>query len=163
ILEAHLRGILTSASLFANAPSTEEAILIARRTPTLGVGCHLTLVDGSPLLPSSQVPTLAPGGEFRRSWRAFITAAMTPRVESHEVERELEAQIDRVQSAGVRLTHLDAHKHVHAYPPVFRIVARLARRFGIQTVRVPCESPAALLVVRNAAISGANRQALENL
>jgi predicted glycoside hydrolase/deacetylase ChbG (UPF0249 family) len=59
ILEAHLRGILTSASLFANAPSTEEAILIARRTPTLGIGCHLMLVDGYPLLPGSQVPTRA--------------------------------------------------------------------------------------------------------
>jgi predicted glycoside hydrolase/deacetylase ChbG (UPF0249 family) len=56
-----------------------------------------------------------------------------------QVEVELTAQIERLQSAGVRLTHLDAHKHVHAYPPVFAIVARLAARFGIPVVRVPYE------------------------
>jgi len=58
ILECHARGILTSASLFANAPATAAAIDIALRTPTLGVGCHLTLVDGRPILPADQLPTL---------------------------------------------------------------------------------------------------------
>jgi len=56
-----------------------------------------------------------------------------------EVERELTAQIDRIRSEGIRLTHLDAHKHVHAFPPIFAIVARLAERFGIPVVRVPYE------------------------
>jgi len=56
-----------------------------------------------------------------------------------EVERELTAQIEQLQRAGVKLTHLDAHKHVHAYPPVFAIVARLAVQFGIPVVRVPYE------------------------
>jgi predicted glycoside hydrolase/deacetylase ChbG (UPF0249 family) len=39
----------------------------------------------------------------------------------------------------VTLTHLDAHKHVHAYPPVFAVVTRLAERFRIPVVRVPFE------------------------
>ena len=56
-----------------------------------------------------------------------------------EVEQELAAQIGRLRAAGVPLTHLDAHKHVHLYPPVFAIVARLAARFGIPVVRVPYE------------------------
>jgi hopanoid biosynthesis associated protein HpnK len=163
ILDAHARGILTSASLFANAPETGDAIRLARQTPTLGVGCHLTLVDGDPVLPPSQLPTLAPGGRFRHRWGAFIANATARRIALGEVERELEAQIDRVRSSGIRLTHLDAHKHVHAYPPVFAIVARLARRFGIQVVRVPCESPAAWLAIRHVQHAGANRQALENL
>jgi len=163
ILDAHVRGILTSASLFANAPATEEAIQIARRTPTLGVGCHLALVDGQPTLPSSLVPTLAPAGLFRPTWVAFIRAAATGRIALGEVERELEAQIDRIRSAGVQATHLDAHKHVHTYPPVFSIVARLARRFGIRAVRIPCESPPARLAARYAFVAGANRQAIENL
>src|SRR5260370_16527970 len=78
ILDAHVRGILTSASLFANAPATEDAIRIARRSPTLGVGCHLTLVDGHPTLPPSQIPTLPPAGQFLPTWAAFISPAMTP-------------------------------------------------------------------------------------
>src|SRR2546427_10055734 len=125
ILHAHERGILTSASVFANAPATEEALELARRTVTLGVGCHLTLVDGAPLLPPSQVPSLAPDGLFRATWWAFISAMVGRRVALREIERELTAQIDRVTSAGVRPTHLDSHKHVHAYPPAFETVSRL--------------------------------------
>ncbi len=163
ILDAHLGGILTSASLFANAPATEEAIQIARRTPTLGVGCHLALVDGQPMLPPSQLPTLAPGGQFHPTWGPFIRRAMAGRIASGEVERELTAQVDRIRSAGIVVTHLDAHKHVHAYPPVFAIVARLARRLAIRAVRVPCERPAVRLLVTHGFVAGAGRQALENV
>ncbi len=163
ILDAHRHGILTSASLFANAPETERAIIIAKRTPTLGIGCHLALVDGVPVLPASQVPTLAPCGRFRPTWRSFIAAAIARRIDFDEIERELNAQIDRLRSAGLSLTHVDTHKHIHTYPPVFEIVARLARLAGIARVRVPCEPSPLAAVVRHAAASGPRRQAIENL
>jgi predicted glycoside hydrolase/deacetylase ChbG (UPF0249 family) len=140
IFDAHELGVLTSASLFANAPATEDAIRRARARTSLGVGAHLALVDGTPTLPARFIPTLvADDGRFRQSWRPFIVACLQGRVSLAEVERELTAQIERIRAAGVSLTHLDAHKHVHAYPPVFAIVARLAARFGIPVVRVPYE------------------------
>jgi hopanoid biosynthesis associated protein HpnK len=163
ILEAHLNGILTSTSLFANAPASDEAIRLARATPTLAVGCHLTLVDGRPTLPPSTLPTLAPGGAFRRTWGAFIRDAFSGRIAGPEIERELAAQIDRLRTAGLRLTHLDGHKHVHAYPPVFGVVSQLARRFDIRSVRVPCERRPVRLLVQHALTSDARRQAIENL
>ncbi len=124
IFDAHDHGILTSASLFASAPATSDAIRRARSRPSLGVGVHLALVDGTPTLPPSRVPTLvADDGRFRRSWKPFIVACLRGKVSLAEVELELTAQIERLRSAGVTLTHLDAHKHVHAYPPVFAIVA----------------------------------------
>ena len=120
IFDAHDHGILTSASLFAGAPATSDAIRRARGRPSLGVGVHLALVDGTPTLPPRRVPTLVADDErFRRSWKPFIVACLRGRVSLAEVELELTAQVDRLRSAGVRLTHLDAHKHVHAYPPVF--------------------------------------------
>lgn len=140
IFDAHGRGVLTSASLFANAPATADAISRIRQCPSLGVGCHLTLVDGRPTLSPRHVPTLVEDdGRFRPSWKPFIVACLTGRVSLDEVERELTAQIDKIRSEGVRLTHLDAHKHVHAFPPIFAIVARLANRFAIPVVRVPFE------------------------
>ena len=145
IFDAHDHGILTSASVFASAPATSDAIRRARSRPSLGVGVHLALVDGTPTLPPSRVPTLVEDdGRFRHSWKPFIVACLTGKVSLVEMELELTAQVERLCSAGVRLTHLDAHKHVHAYPPVFAIVARLAGRFGIPVVRVPYErwSPA---------------------
>jgi len=140
IFDAHDHGILTSASLFANAPATSDAVRRARSRPSLGVGVHLALVDGTPTLPPHRIPTLVEGdGRFRSSWKPFIVACLRGKVSLAEVELELTAQVDRLRSGRVALTHLDAHKHVHAYPPVFAIVARLAGRFGIPVVRVPYE------------------------
>jgi hopanoid biosynthesis associated protein HpnK len=140
IFDAHDRGILTSASLFANAPATSDAIRRVRSTPSLGVGVHLALVDGIPTLPPDQVPTLLEDdGRFRRSWKPFIVACLRGKVSLVEVERELTAQVERLRRAGIRLTHLDGHQHVHAYPPIFALVTRIAARFGIPVVRVPYE------------------------
>jgi chitin disaccharide deacetylase len=140
IFDAHDRGILTSASLFASGPATADAVRGAWARPSLGVGVHLTLVDGTPMLPPHRVPSLVEDdGRFPASWKPFIVACLRGRVALDEVERELTAQIDRIRSEGIGLTHLDAHKHVHAFPPIFKIVARLAERFGIPVVRVPYE------------------------
>jgi predicted glycoside hydrolase/deacetylase ChbG (UPF0249 family) len=140
IFDAHDRGVLTSASVFANARATDDALARALKRPALGVGCHLTLVDGQPTLSPARVPSLIEdAGRFRGSWKPFIVSCLLGRISLLEVEQELTAQIDRIRSAGVALTHLDAHKHVHAYPPIFAIVTRLARRFGVPVVRVPFE------------------------
>ncbi len=140
IFDAHAQGVLTSASLFANAPATEDAIGRVLAEESLGVGVHLALVDGAPTLPPARIRSLVSAdGQFRRSWKPFVTACLCGQVSLAEVELELEAQIERLRGAGLTLTHLDAHKHVHAYPPVFAIVARLAARFRIPVVRVPYE------------------------
>jgi predicted glycoside hydrolase/deacetylase ChbG (UPF0249 family) len=148
IFDAYELGILTSASLFANAPATGDAIRRARLHPSLGLGAHLALVDGSPTLPASDIPTLVDDdGRFRSSWKPFIVACLQGRISLDEVERELAAQIEQLLGERITLTHLDAHKHVHAYPPVFAIVARLAVRFGIPVVRVTFERGSASLIV----------------
>jgi predicted glycoside hydrolase/deacetylase ChbG (UPF0249 family) len=140
IFEAHDRGILTSASLLANAPATADALHRLRSHPSLGVGAHLALVDGTPTLPASQVPSLVQhDGRFHRSWKPFIVSCLRHEISLVDVERELTAQIERLLDSRITLTHLDAHKHVHGYPPVFAIVARLASRFRIGVVRVPYE------------------------
>src|SRR5258705_206811 len=115
IFDAHDDGVLTSASVFANARATDDAFTRALRRPSLGVGCHLTLVDGQPTLPAARVPSLIEDdGQFRRSWKPFIVSCLLGRISLREVERELTAQIDRIRSAGLTLTHLHAHKRVHA-------------------------------------------------
>ena len=140
IFDAHHEGIVTSASMMANASATSDAISRLRSHPSLGIGAHLVLVDGVPMLPPNRIPSLVDGDEgFRSSWRSFIVASLRGRVSLNEVESELTAQIDRIRSEGIRLTHLDAHKHVHAFPPLFEVVVRLAARFHIPVVRVPYE------------------------
>ena len=148
VAELHQAGLLTSATLMARAAATAEAIQIALATPSLGVGCHVVLVDGVPILsPRSEIPNLADPitGRFRPSLVPFLGAIhrywprMAASPMNKEIEAEASAQISLLQSRGVHLTHVDTHKHVHMFPAVLRPVLRAARAAGIRTVRNPFE------------------------
>ena len=141
IIELHRAGALTSATLMAKAAATDEAIELALATPTLGVGCHVVLVDGEPVLSAQNLPTLVDlrTGRFHPTLGAFIKLLLTGRIRSSEIEAETAAQIALLQSRGLRLTHIDTHKHTHIFPAVLRPVLRAARAAGIRAVRNPFE------------------------
>ena len=141
VAELHRAGVLTSATLMARGAATEEAIAIARSMPTLGVGCHVVLVDGEPVLPAQELPMLVDQctGLFQPTSGAFVQRLFTGRIRSAEIEAETAAQIALLQSRGVALTHIDTHKHVHIFPAVLRPVLRAARAAGIRFVRNPFE------------------------
>jgi hopanoid biosynthesis associated protein HpnK len=141
ILELHRARVLTSASLMARAAATDEAIELARSTPTLGVGCHVVLVDGEPVLGAQNLPTLVDRhtGRFDLTLGAFLKLLFTGRIRSSEIEAETAAQIALLQSCGLRLTHIDTHKHTHIFPAVLRPVLYAARAAGIRAVRNPFE------------------------
>jgi hopanoid biosynthesis associated protein HpnK len=141
IIELHQAGVVTSASLMARASATEEAIDLAVRTPTLGVGCHMVLVDGEPVLPPAQIPTLVDSrtGCFPSSLNTFLARLFTGRIRTAEIEAEAGAQIDFLQQRGVRLTHIDTHKHTHVFPAVLRPLLRASRIRGIPAIRNPFE------------------------
>jgi hopanoid biosynthesis associated protein HpnK len=142
IAELHRANVLTSTTLMARAAATEEAIALARSTPTLGVGCHVVLVDGVPVLPADQLPTLVDPrtGRFQPTLGAFLQRLLAGRIRSAEIEAEAGAQIARLQAGGVRLTHIDTHKHIHMFPGVLRPVLVAARKAGIHAVRNPFEA-----------------------
>ncbi len=145
ILEAHLRGILTSATLLANGAEFASGVALAREAPKLGVGVHLNLTDGRPICDPSAVPSLVnEGGRFFGGLAVLARRILLGRVRFAEVERELGAQIEKVRNAGVPITHLDGHKHAHMLPGVFPIVVSLARACGIRGVRAAVERPAVL-------------------
>lgn len=139
IIELHTAGLVTSASVMARAGATDEAIELARATPSLEVGCHVVLVDGAPVLPPEQIPSLvdARTGHFLNSLTAFLLRLFTGRIRAEEIEAESAAQIAHLQQHGVRLTHIDTHKHVHIFSAVLRPVLRAARAAGIRAVRHP--------------------------
>jgi chitin disaccharide deacetylase len=140
IAEAHRNGIVTSASLLANAAAFAAAVDLARSTPGLGVGVHLNLSDGLPCADPESVPSLVNGsGEFEGSPESLLLRRARGAVELREVEAEWDAQIAKVKSAGIEATHLDGHKHVHMLPGLFEIALRLAKRHGIAAIRISHE------------------------
>jgi hopanoid biosynthesis associated protein HpnK len=141
VVELHRAGMLTSASLMARAAATDEAIEMARAAPSLGVGCHVVLVDGEPVLRAHNLSTLVDPrtGRFHPSLGAFLKQLLTRRIHSSEIEAEAAVQIAMLQRSGVRLTHIDTHKHIHMFPAVLRPVLRAAGAAGIRAVRNPFE------------------------
>ena len=72
---AHRGGILTAASLMVAAPAADDAVARARRMPSLRVGLHVVLVEGTPVLPASAVPHLVDdSGDFRSNMAALGAA-----------------------------------------------------------------------------------------
>jgi hopanoid biosynthesis associated protein HpnK len=145
VAELHAEGVLTSSTLMARAGATQDAIDIARNLPSLGVGCHIVLVDGTPVLsPGREIPHLASpaSGQFRPALGRFLADLYSPGRSSgfqREIEAETKAQIEFLQRKGLHLTHIDTHKHTHMFPQVLRPVLRAARAAGIRAVRNPFE------------------------
>jgi predicted glycoside hydrolase/deacetylase ChbG (UPF0249 family) len=137
IIEAHAAGSVTSTSMMANGIDWENAVRFARATQTLGVGVHLNLVQGRPLL---RVPSLtnARTGELH-PLGALARRALAGRIDADELAAELRAQIARVRGAGIAVTHLDSHRHAHVLPRIFPVVRRVAIEAGIRVLRIPRE------------------------
>jgi len=143
IAEAHQRGIVTSSTLMANSQAFDEAVAIARSATgnNFSVGCHVVLLDGEPLLPATQVPSLLEPKNgascFRESLNGFAVASFRHQLNPEEIEAETAAQIGRLQASGIQPSHLDTHKHAHMFPGVLRPLLRGAKSKGVGAVRNP--------------------------
>jgi predicted glycoside hydrolase/deacetylase ChbG (UPF0249 family) len=144
ILEAHLKGIVTSSTVMVNYPEASSGIAqMLKEAPMLGLGLHLNLTSGQPVCPVNEVPSLVDAdGRFHapKTWGAAMVG-----FDSAEVERELRAQFARfVALAGKPPTHLDSHHHaVYTCPSGLRVLLALAAEYGLPVRRPPFdESPA---------------------
>ena len=123
IVEAHRNGILTATTLMATGNAFDDAVRLAKETPSLDIGCHLVLV-GAPGFPLT-IPEL-------------VRAVALGRIRIYD---ELGKQVRRIVDAGLSPTHLDTHKHTHLLPPVLDAVARISEEFQIPWVRRPFDFP----------------------
>ncbi len=138
--EAFKDGILTAASLMVGADAAEDAVIRANQLHGLGVGLHVVVVCGRPILPAEEVPDLVDGsGMFdtnlvRAGFRYFFVRKVR-----RQLEREICAQFDAFQKTGFPLDHVNAHNHMHLHPTVLSLVLKVGVRFGLRAMRVPDE------------------------
>lgn len=146
IVEAHEGGIVTSATLMADGQAFDDAVSLARSRSRLGIGCHIVLVDGRPLVRQTATHTLLDPTRstaevpcFREGIGKFAALALLGKLAEDEIEVEATAQIRKLQSSGVTVTHFDSHKHTHMFPRVYRPLLRAAQACGVKAVRNPFE------------------------
>jgi predicted glycoside hydrolase/deacetylase ChbG (UPF0249 family) len=125
-IRAHREGIVTACSLVANGMAFDDAVARLRDVPSLEVGVHLTLVEERPLTAI----------RFPQKYTSFLPLYLSRVITIAQIEAELRAQLERVLATGLRVTHLNGHQHLHLLPRIFRVVAQLAREYGIGYVRI---------------------------
>ena len=143
--QAHRDGILTVTSLMVGAPAAADAVARAKRLPSLGVGLHLVLADGTPVLQAAEVPALvgADGAFDPNMVRAGFRFYFSPAVR-RQLAAEIRAQFEAFRATGLALDHVNGHKHVHLHPTVARLVVEIGREYGMRVVRLPAEPVAPL-------------------
>ena len=153
ILDAHREGIVTSTSVLALTPAFATSAAWLAGAPELGTGAHLALVgEDPPLLSAGEIPTLVDAkGRLHLSWRQFLPRAAARRIDPDDMRRELAAQIERIQGAGIRIDHLDTHQNLHLWPSVRDVVMDLGAEHDIRVIRVTrstARSPVGVVVSR---------------
>ncbi len=132
-------GCLRSATVMPGGRAFAGAVELARRHEELGFGVHFTLVDGYPILPAEEIPSLVKkDGLFYPDHNAFIKRYLQGKVNFEEVRRELSAQLRKVEGTGVPISHVDSHQHMHTLPGIIDIVLDLTEAAGIRAMRTPC-------------------------
>ncbi len=126
----------------ATGAAFEDAVRAARLAPSLSVGCHVVLVDGTPVSPADTIDTLvairsAEPEKFFSSLSAFAARAMLGGFDQDQLVTEITAQIRKIQAAGLQVTHLDTHKHAHMFPEILTALLRAARICGVRAIRNP--------------------------
>jgi hopanoid biosynthesis associated protein HpnK len=141
---AHSGGILSAASLMVAGDAVDDAVARARRLRRLGVGLHLVLVDGRPVLPPDRVPALVDAdGRFPRDpLRAGLRLFCRPGARA-QAAAEIRAQLARFRATGLALDHLNTHHHFHLHPTVQRLLLELAAHERLPPLRLPVEPPSA--------------------
>ena len=138
--ETHRGGILTAASLMVAAPFAADAVARAKAMPGLRVGLHLVLVDGKPILPPATVPDLVDAsGNFRNDMARAGASMFFRRKVAAQLEHEIAAQFEAFRATGLRLDHVNAHKHFHLHPTIASLMLKIGRDFGVKAARVPLE------------------------
>jgi predicted glycoside hydrolase/deacetylase ChbG (UPF0249 family) len=135
IVRGHDRGVITSTTLIANAPATEHAANLAKRRSSLGVGIHLNLSTGRPLIDPGALPGLVttdgcflpPDTTSRRL--IFDLRLVDP------IVREYSRQVERCLDLGIAPTHCDTHHGMHGLPVVFEAFRRTLLRYRIRAAR----------------------------
>lgn len=131
-------GTVTSATIMPTMPAADEALSYARERSDRSFGVHLTFVgDGEER--SASAPGDVPGlvdeeGRFPPA-RPVRLRALLRRVPVGQIEQEVAAQLALVRDAGVAISHVDSHRHLHKLAPFREALRRVLPRFGIERVR----------------------------
>jgi len=136
--QALREGSATCGSIMVPCPWFQEAVELAKASPELDLGVHLTLnaewphYRWGPVAGRSSVPSLLDGQGFLPR----TSAETMKRAKPEEVEVELRAQVEMALEAGIDVTHLDSHMGTVFFPPFLESYNKLAAEYRVPVFAV---------------------------
>ena len=147
-------GRLGGTSILVNGKSFNQAINFLQNNQYISAGIHLNVIEGKPSALINTVQSLLGADHCFPGFRGLMQRWIFHPVRvAKEIEIEWRAQIVRLQSAGINISHADSHQHFHAFPFAYSIALRLCEEFKIPFLRLPNEQ-------RNSSMRGASSLAI---
>lgn len=128
IAKAYSEGIITSISVISAGEAFEDAVRVIKELGLKEIGAHLSLTETRPLLSTSK---------FYKNHNEFFYNFFLKKISTDEIHKELKVQLELLKKAGVRITHINSHEHIHIIPQVLDVFIRLAREYNIPAIRYP--------------------------
>ncbi len=140
IIKAFQDGILTSSTMMVNMGKTsKEASILALKNPRLGIGLHLNLTCGKPILPPDEIPSLVNSRGYFYNLRSLIIKLSLGMISTEDIKSEFDAQIKRLRKWGIETTHIDSHQHIHVHPKILKVLVDIAKENKIEKIRYPSQ------------------------
>ena len=128
IINIFKRSNLNSTTLMVNMPGTEHAVGLAKENPGLKVGLHFCITEGVALTGASTL-TDKSGNFISRS--DLLIRILLRRVNSTDIQKEFLAQLEKFESFGISISHIDSHQHLHMTPQVFNAIVPIVEKHGL--------------------------------
>ncbi|WP_372518680.1 carbohydrate deacetylase [Candidatus Ruminimicrobiellum ovillum] len=120
IVYAYKNGVVRSTSMLVNRDAFEEAVLLAKENPGLGIGLHIDL---------DKYFDIEHGVGTVKGW--VNNTIPTQQI----IKDEIKKQIEKLLSAGIQIDHFDSHHHTHLFPGVLPIVVELCKEYNVNKIR----------------------------
>ncbi|MBR1948866.1 MAG: ChbG/HpnK family deacetylase [Alphaproteobacteria bacterium] len=143
IFKAHTQGVLNSTSIMITLKHVPEALELAKQMPNLNIGLHANLTNENSVLSKDEIPLLVDdNGKFRHGFvNLAVLSVLHPKELKNQAKKEIRAQIEKAENSGIKLTHLDSHRHIHMIPSIFKACMELAEEYNIPRLRFVNENP----------------------
>ena len=143
IEQAHKQGVLNSTSIMITLKWAEQAVKMAQSMPELNIGLHINLTNQQAALTHHEIPLLTDDkGHFKNGFvNLAILNLLHPKELKRQAKAEIEAQIKLALNSGIKLTHLDSHRHIHMIPAIFKASLELKQQYNIPRMRFINENP----------------------
>lgn len=135
ICEAFDKNLITDTTLVANGEAFDYAVKeINERLLNNKIGIHINLTEGVPLTEAiKECSEFVTNGIFHGKILRFKPLNKSTRKKVYD---EMIAQVEKIQKAGISISHADSHHHIHTAIFIAPIFMKVCKEKGIEKVRI---------------------------